>query len=275
MTEPPPQPGPVRIAGLQSPGTPADVPANLAELDRAAHDAARRGARLLVTPELFVTGYDIGDAVHALARHDLLGPAAEIAAAAGIAIVLGAPEHDDGRYYNSAFFLDDRGRLRGRYRKTHLYGDLDRALFTPGDDLVHVVDFAGLRIALLVCYDVEFPEPVRAAALAGAHLLAVPTAQMTPFDFVADHLVRVRAWENQVYIAYVNHDGAEGSLTYVGRSSIVAPSGEVLDRVVHGTGLVVADVSAGVVERARAENPYLADRRPDLYPAPHHAAHRP
>lgn len=274
MTMPSP-PSPVRIAGLQTSGTPGDPQANLAELERAAHEAASRGARLLITPEMFVTGYEIGDALPALARQELLRPASEIAARAGIGLVLGAPEHADGVVYNSAFFLDDHGRLLGRYRKTHLFGDLDRRSFAAGEDLVCLIDYEGLKIALLICYDVEFPETVRAAARAGAHLVVVPTAQMTPFDFVADHLIRVRAWENQVYVAYVNHDGSEGTLTYVGRSSIVSPSGEVLDSAGHGTRLLLADVSRDAVTQAQKANPYLADRRTDLYPASHREDRRP
>ena len=106
---------------------------------------------------------------------------------------------------------------------------------------------------------------MRAAALSGAHAVIVPTAQMTPFEFLAEQLVRVRAWENQIYIAYVNHDGAEGDLTYVGRSSIVAPSAQVLDSIVHGTRLLTAVVDTEIVDEARHRNPYLDDRRPDLY----------
>ncbi|MFF2848778.1 carbon-nitrogen hydrolase family protein [Streptomyces sp. NPDC058001] len=258
----------MKIAGLQTAGTPGDVPANLQELDEAARRARAGGADLLVTTELFLTGYDIGDAVHDLARTDLLSPARDIARTHGIALVVGAPEHDGGAYYNSAFFIDPDGEVLARHRKTHLFGDLDRAYFTPGDRLTTLVDHAGVRIALLICYDVEFPENVRAAALAGADLVAVPTAQMEPYAFVAEHLIRVRAWENQIYILYVNHDGAEDSLRYVGRSSVVAPSGAVLDSVEHGNHLIHATVDPLTVREARAANPYLTDRRPQLYASP-------
>jgi len=112
---------------------------------------------------------------------------------------------------------------------------------------------------------VEFPENARLAALAGAHLIAVPTAQMQPFEFVADTLVRARAWENQVYVAYANHEGVEGDTTYVGRSSIVAPDGSVIDRREGGTGLLWADVDPEQVHRGQRANPYLADLRPSLY----------
>ena len=259
----------MRISGLQTAGTPGDVAANLRELDVACARAAASGSELLITSELFLTGYDIGDRLGDLARTDLLTPVQDLARRHRLALVVGLPEHQNGACYNSAVFVGPDGTLLGRHRKTHLFGDLDRRHFTPGDRPTSIVDFGGLRIALLICYDVEFPENVRAAALAGADLIAVPTAQMEPYAFVADHLLRVRAWENQVYIAYVNHDGAEGLLTYVGRSSITAPSGEVLDSVRRGNQLISATVDPAVVAQARKDNPYLLDRRPDLYaPAP-------
>ena len=261
---------PVLVAGLQTAGRPGDVDGNLALLDSAAAQAAARGAELLITPEMFLTGYDLAGGLPeltALAARDLLGPAGEIAHRHDLAIVLGAPDAAPEGLYNAAFFLDETGRVLTRYRKSHLFGELDQALFRAGDELFGCVQFRGLRIALCICYDVEFPETVRAAALDGAHLVAVPTAQMTPFSFVAEQLIRTRAWENQVYVAYVNHDGAEATLTYVGRSSIVAPDATVLDAVEHGDALIYGSVDPAVVAAAQAANPYLADRRGDLYPA--------
>lgn len=170
-----------------------------------------------------------------------------------------------GRLYNSAVFIDDTGTVLGRHRKTHLFAELDRTHFEAGDDAVSIVDYRGTRIAMMICYDVEFPENVRTAALAGAHLLAVPTAQMEPFAFIADCIIRSRAWENQVYVAYINHDGAESNTAYVGRSSIIAPDASVPDRLEHGTGLLLADVDPAVVIEAGQANPYLADHRPELY----------
>lgn len=255
----------MRISGLQTAGTPGDVGANLRELEAACAQARASGSELLITSELFLTGYDIGDSLLELARTDLLPPLQDIARRHGLALVAGLPEYEEGAVYNSAFFISSTGTILGRHRKTHLFGELDRRYFTPGDRLTTLIDFGGIRIALLICYDVEFPENVRAAVLAGADLIAVPTAQMDPYVFVADHLLRVRAWENQVYIAYINHDGAEGSLTYVGRSSITGPSADVLDRVEHGNRLISAVVDPSATARGRKENPYLNDRRPDLY----------
>ncbi len=255
----------LRIAGLQTAGTLRDVEANLRELTSAAEEAARHGAELLITPEMFVTGYAVGDGLPELAATDFLGPVQALAARLGIAILLGGPERTDGGVHNAAYFVDELGKVRSCHRKSHLFGDLDRRQFIAGDRLFGLVEFRGVRIATMICYDVEFPETVRAAALAGAHLVAVPTAQMEPFTFVAEQVVRTRAWENQVYVAYVNHDGAEEQLAYVGRSSIVAPDATVLDSVEHGTRIIYATVDPDVVDGQQQTNPYLADRRGALY----------
>ncbi|WP_330359025.1 nitrilase-related carbon-nitrogen hydrolase, partial [Mycobacteroides abscessus] len=72
------------------------------------------------------------------------------------------------------------------------------------------------------------------------------------------------AWENQIYLAYINHDGVENATTYVGRSSIVGPDGGVLDRIESGTGTIIAEIDTDVVRSAQRANPYLTDTRPEL-----------
>ncbi|KQU39538.1 carbon-nitrogen hydrolase family protein [Rhodococcus sp. BP-316] len=253
------------VAGLQTAGSPGDVDANLAELDGAAGAALARGADLLVTPEMFVTGYDIGDRLGDLTSRDLLSEVCALARRRGIALLVGLPETEAGAVYNTVALVDADGSVIAQHRKSHLYGELDREWYSPGLDSVTVVDFRGVRLGLMICYDVEFPENVRAAALAGAHALLVPTAQMVPFTFVADVVIRTRAWENQLYVAYVNHVGTERATTYVGRSSIVGPDAEVVDRLDDETGLILGTVDTEVVAAAHRDNPYLVDRRPGLY----------
>lgn len=254
------------IAGLQTAGTLRDVDANLRELESAAEEAARKGAELLITPEMFVTGYVVGESLPELAARDFLGPVKALARRLGIAILLGGPELTPRGVYNAAYFVDDRGEVLSCHRKSHLFAELDRQQFIGGEESFGLVEFRGVRIATMICYDVEFPETVRAAALAGAHLVAVPTAQMEPFAFIAEQLIRVRAWENQVYVAYIDHDGREDDLIYVGRSSIVAPDATVLDSVETGTRLIYGTVDPDVVMAQQKANPYLTDRRGSLYP---------
>lgn len=255
----------LRIASVQTEGTPGDLEANFAELDDAAARAAEQHADLLITPELFLTGYDVGD-VAEWAEQPLAVRVGEISRQRGIGILAGIPEPVPGGIGNCAVLVDERGEVLARYAKSHLFGELDRQRFVAGDQLVVTADFRGVRISLLICYDVEFPAAARAAALAGADLIAVPTAQMEPFAFIADTVIPARAWENQIYVAYTNHIGREAGTVYVGRSSIVAPDGSVLQRAVDEPALLVADVDSEVVAAARAANPYLLDRRTDLYP---------
>lgn len=256
------------VAGMQHAGTACDVEANLAALDDAAAHARVRGADLLVTPEMFLSGYNVdAEALVRLADEDLVARAADVARRHGIGLAVGMPERAGPRgLWNSVVLLDHVGNELTRYRKSHLFGDLDRRLFVAGDDAGTPVTVQGVQVSLMICYDVEFPEMVRRAALLGADVVLVPTAQMEPYAHVAERLLPVRAWENQVYLVYADRIGAEGDLSYVGRSSIVAPSGEFLDLADGASaGLVVGVVDTEVVSRARRANPYLRDVRPELY----------
>ncbi|MET9109513.1 carbon-nitrogen hydrolase family protein [Streptomyces zhihengii] len=259
---------PLRTALLQSSGVPGDVAANLKVLDEAAGRAAEAGARLLVAPEMFLTGYAIGDDVPVLAEA-AGGPGAravaDIAVRHGIAVHYGYPERAGELVHNSAQLIGSDGTRLANYRKTHLFGCFEQQWFTPGDLPVVQAELDGVRIGLLICYDVEFPENVRAHALAGTDLLLVPTAQMHPFQFVAESLVPVRAFESQMYIAYVNRTGAEGEFEFVGLSSLASPDGAVRTRAGRGEELVVGEVDPALLAASRENNPYLRDRRPGLY----------
>ncbi|MQY11866.1 (R)-stereoselective amidase [Streptomyces sp. RB5] len=260
---------PVRIALHQSAGAvPRDTRANLRALDATARTAAAGGARLLLTPELWLTGYALGDDVAARAE-TANGPGARavaaIAAEHGLAIAYGYPERAGDAVYNSVQLIDPHGRALAGYRKTHLFGDFETEHFTPGDTLVAQTVFAGLRIGLLICYDVEFPETVRAHALAGTELLLAPTALMRPYEIVPNTLIPARAWENQLYVAYANRAGPEGGFHFAGLSCLAAPDGTVRARAGLGDDLILADVDPGLLAASRAQNPYLADRRPELY----------
>ena len=259
----------MRIALLQGPAETPDPDAGLAAVADAARRAASAGARLLVTPEMSLTGYAIGaDRVAALAE-PVPGPltdrVAAIAAEHGLAIAVGLPVRTPAGVANTVVVVDSDGSLLAGYAKAHLYGDVDRDAFVPGD--VGVVQFRldGVVVGLLVCYDVEFPEAVRAHALAGTELLVVPTGLMDPYGHVGTVLVPARAYESQVFVAYTNRTGAEGEFVYCGASCVIAPDGTELARAGRGEELLVADVDPAVLTASRRVNTHLADRRPELY----------
>ncbi|MDQ0797535.1 carbon-nitrogen hydrolase family protein [Streptomyces sp. B1I3] len=259
---------PLRTALLQSSGRPGSVARNIEVLDEAAGRAAEAGARLLVCPELFLTGYAVGDAVPELAE-PADGPGAravaDICARHGLAVLYGYPERAGGLLFNAAQLIGPDGAVLAHYRKTHLFGEFEEKWFTPGEQPVVQAELDGVRLGLLICYDVEFPENVRAHALAGTDLLLVPTALMHPFAFVAESVVPVRAFESQMYVAYVNRTGTEGEFEFTGLSCLAGPDGTARTRAGRGEELVVATVDPAILDASRAANPYLAGRRPSLY----------
>jgi predicted amidohydrolase len=258
----------MRVAVYQGPGASGDVPANLATIRRVASRAAAEGAGLVVFPELFVTGYNLGPRLRELAE-PLSGPSLEAIGAAaadcGTAVLTGFCERDGARLFNSAVLIGRDGSLQAVHRKCHLFGAMEGELFTPGDALA-TIELEGLRVGILICYHVEFPEAVRALALAGAELVAVPTTLMAPYDFMARTLVPARAAENQVFVAYANRTGAEGGLAYIGQSWIVGPDGVDLARAGrHEERFLLAELEPEAIMRARAAYCYVGERRPELY----------
>ena len=260
----------MRIAAFQMIARSGDADANLAMIADAAAEAKANGADLLVAPELATTGYGAGDAIQELAE-PADGPQvkrlAAIAAENGIALVAGFPERAGAVVHNSAALVDPEGR-RFVYRKCHLYGDYERKLFTPGGAAPVPFEFRGLRVGLLICYDVEFPEAVRHLALAGADLVLVPTAQSDNSDAVviSERIVPVRAFENGIAIVYADHAGSDALTTYAGRSLIALPDGTEAARAgPTGSALLVADYDPAMFADCRSRNPYLADRRADLF----------
>lgn len=261
----------MRIAILQTAGDPGGVAPNLERLAERAAEAAREGARLLVTPEMFLSGYNIGAAEIAALAEGADGPSAarvaEIARELRIAVLYGYPERNGEAVYNAAQLMDADGQSLANYRKCHLYGDMDRRAFSPGQQLVRAV-LDGVPVGILICYDIEFAEAVRAHALAGAVLVLVPTALMEPFHFVARTLVPARAFENQIFVAYANRCGVEGELRYCGRSRVVGPDGSVVVTAGRSETLLIADVNLDEFQLSRRAFSYLEDRRPELYAKP-------
>ncbi|MGW1750893.1 carbon-nitrogen hydrolase family protein [Streptomyces sp. NPDC002092] len=258
----------MRTALLQSSGRPGSVAENLKVLDAAAGRAAAAGALLLAAPEMFLTGYAIGDDIGRLAEPadgESADAIADIAGRHGLVIAYGYPERDGETVFNSAQMISAEGIRLANYRKTHLFGGFERDHFTPGEQPVVQAELGGLTVGLMICYDVEFPENVRAHALAGTDLLVVPTAQMHPFQFVAESMIPVRAWESQLYVAYVNRVGQEGEFDFVGLSALAGPDGVARARAGRGEELVFADADPAFLAASREANPYLKDRRPGLY----------
>lgn len=263
----------MKLAVYQGDAAGGGVAGQLGQLGHLADVAARAaeaGAGLLVLPEMYLTGYHIGADLVATLAEPAAGPsaerAAEIAKATGTALLYGYPERgEDGHIYNAALLIDREGRRVANHRKAHLFGDVDRSAFSPGDGPPTIAELDGVKLGILICYDIEFPEAVRLLALEGADLVLVPTALMAPYDFIARSLVPVRAYENQIFLAYANRTGVERDFSYLGQSCIIGPDGEDLARAGREEALIIADLDFSQLATSRAINTYFRDRRPALY----------
>ncbi len=256
----------MRIALFQMTALPGDVESNLALIEDAIIQAAEGGATLLIAPELATVGYGSGDAITARAEPvdgDQIKALAEMAAREGVAVIAGFPERDGGRVYNSAVFTDGRNAPVA-YRKSQLYGAYERAIFAAGEPAAVMASHGGLRIGMLICYDVEFPENVRRLALAGADLVAVPTAlpRVPEAAIITERMIPVRAFENQIFVAYTNHSGRDELFAYAGRSRIAAPDGASLTTASEtDTCVIFAEIDPPKYAASREINSYLRDLR--------------
>lgn len=259
----------VLLALMQANSAVLDVEANCGTVNDAAQRAAAAGARVLLTPELFPVGYaplriraELDPARLPSIRRQL----ADIARRNGIALVYSLPAVTaDGRWQITSTLVDQEGAELLNYAKVHLFGGEERKAFSPATEPPAVVDFHGIRTSMVICYDVEFPEAVRAAAVRGAELLLVPTALSQGFDSVPQVLLRARALESQLTVAYANHSGTEDGCAFLGGSVIAGPDGQLLAGAGASPDLLFAEVSAAASRAARDAVPYLRERRPDLY----------
>lgn len=260
------------IAQYQQIPTPLDKEGSVSCLAEQAAQAELWGVQLLVLPEMSMTGYNLSIAeVNEVAEESngaLFESIAAICQRHNLAVMYGYAERgSDNNIYNTAQIIDKTGASILNYQKTHLWGDLDRKLFSAGKALSPVVDIDGWRVAAAICYDIEFPETLRHLAIQGAELAVVPTGLMAPYSEVATQVVPVRAYENRMFVAYTNYCGTERDLSYVGHSSIADPNGLVLASARDEPVLLSATLERSVLKEARLTLPYLAERRPELYNA--------
>ncbi len=256
----------MRIAALQMRVVSGDQAASFARIEQAALNAAAGGAKLLVTPELALPGYGAGEAMRELAEEaggDLVSRLQSLSAETGIAILAGFAERDGDCIRNSAAFAS-AGKAPVIYRKSHLYGPYERDLFRPEKPSAAIIEHAGMKLGMLICYDVEFPENVRRLAQAGAQAVLVPTALPASghADLIARKMIPVRAFENQIFVAYVNFCGRDSRFAYAGLSSIAAPDGTMLAEAGESDEeLLFADLIPADYAQSAAENTYLGDLR--------------
>lgn len=245
---------------------------NLKEAGRLLERCAAQGAELVVLPELFATGYFWDEELHKLITQsfsETVGWLKERAAKHGMVIIAGVGEPVADGFYDSAILTRPSGEVE-IYRKTHLFRD-EVKYFQAGDRLlVAGTGETELKVGLLICVEVGFPEPARALALEGAELIVIPMAfGAARGPTIYETATRARALENNLFLITANQVGCSGEFDFYGHSRVVSPLGEVLlDLEEEGCGVAELDLTlVGRCRRGELDRayPYLRERRPELY----------
>ncbi len=264
--------------------TRADVLDRVAGLAR---EAAKQGAQIIATEELFASHYfcqcedpalmDLAEAVPGGATCTFMQ---DLARTLKVEITASLYERRAaGVYHNTSVYIDATGAVIGRYRKMHIPDDprfSEKFYFTPGDLGWQAVAGAHARCGMLVCWDQWYPEAARLTALAGAEILFYPTAigwwhgetekdkQHQREAWITMH--KAHAIANGVFVAAINRIGIESELKFWGTSLVCDPSGQVIaEAAVDEPAVLMAECNLSMIEEQRRGWPFLRDRRIDAY----------
>lgn len=267
------------VAAIQLDPSVGDFPGNRDKAAAAIAEAFGAGASIVVIPELATSGYVFHNREEARSvsihpDHELFEEWAQLSkdARGGDGLVIGGfSELGDGQeLYNSAAIVDASG-VRAVYRKVHLW-DREKEVFTPGDAGPAIVDTPHGRVGVMICFDMEFPEWTRLAALAGADLLTVPTNWPLLADPGAERpaeqtIAIAAALVNRMAIACADRFGIERGVDWTQGTAIISSAGVVMSEAGPGPGRALAelDLPKSRDKRVSPGVDLFADRRPDLY----------
>jgi N-carbamoylputrescine amidase len=249
-------------------------------------EAAKGGAQVVCTQELFTTPYFCvtQDPAHFDLGEPIPGPTTDVLCAAAKKhkiVVIGALFENRGSevYHNTAVVIDADGTLLGKYRKNHIPQDPafeEKFYFTPGDLGYRAWKTRAGRLGVLICWDQWYPEAARLTALRGADIIFYPTAiGWLPSEKKSFGAAQHNAWEtvqrghavaNGCYVAAVNRVGREGGTEFWGQSFVADPYGRVVAKASAGREeILFADVDLKLQSDFRRIWPFFRDRRIDTY----------
>jgi predicted amidohydrolase len=243
-------------------------------------EAAARGARLIVLPELCNSGYvfESREEAFALAEEIPHGPTCKVWAAAAarlkVHVVAGISERDGLALYNAAVVMGPSGHV-GTFRKVHLWG-AENLYFEPGNLGFPVFKTPLGRIGTFICYDGWFPESYRLCALQGADIVCIPTnwvpipGQHEKREAMANILCMAAAHANSIFVAAADRVGVERGQPFIGQSVIVSYTGWPIGGPAspEREEILYAEANLADARRKRTWNEFnqvLRDRRIDVY----------
>jgi len=257
--------------------------ANVARVEGLIREAARRGAKIILTPELFEGHYfpqtedeRAFDLAAPLDSHPTVSRMQALAAELGVVLPISFFERAGQTYYNSVVTIDADGKQLGAYRKSHIPdgpGYEEKFYFRPGDTGFRVWKTRHGNVGVGICWDQWFPEAARSMALQGAEVLLYPTAigsepEAPDEDSQAPwrRVMLGHAVANAMPVAAANRIGPEAGLTFYGSSFVCDQRGDLCAELGRNEeGVATASFDRDALRRYRANWGFFRDRRPDLY----------
>ncbi len=273
----------ITVASLQLELSSSDEAENIAAVSALIVDAAARGARIVLPPELFSGPYFCKveeEELFALARptreHPSVVAMQALAAKLKVVIPTSFFERDGHHYYNTLAMIGDDGEIIGTYRKSHIPdgpGYEEKYYFRPGNDGFKVWDVCGTRVGVGICWDQWYPETARVMALMGAELLFYPTAiGSEPYDADLDtsrmwrRAMQGHAVSNCMPVIAANRIGTEDGQRFYGHSFITDEWGDYITEFgARDAGVLSATIDLARAAKHRAGMGFFRDRRPELY----------
>lgn len=255
-------------AGLiQIHSVPTEIETNVEKGIQMFRKAAEAGAELIIFPELWTCGYYLESFDFAAAvREDdwILEEFTKLARETHTVVVLPLPQQKEDGLYIGLYLIESDGRIVREYQKSFLWGR-EQNYFVHGKREYEPVETSVGKLGLLICYDIEFPEPARILALKGAEIVIVPSVWSIPALNRWQIQLPARALDNTVFVLGINNVG-EGAC---GHSKAVAPDGRVLaEASEEEEEVLLCDLNPEEIPEVRARIPYLDEYDPVLSPDP-------
>ncbi|MDY6834055.1 MAG: nitrilase-related carbon-nitrogen hydrolase [Chloroflexota bacterium] len=247
-----------------------DVDYNCAQLTSFNKQAKQHDCELIIFPEMIDTGYDM-PTIRQTASSWTGTPfltAQNAAMESKMWLICGISEREGDIIYNSLAVFDNTGKLAGKYRKTHLFtaDPINEDQHLRAGNSYEIIDIASMKLGLMICYDIRFPEMSRHLVRKGSTVLVVCSAWPFPRQHHWRILTLARAIENQCYVVATNRVGTDGSTTFCGSSCVIDPKGDILTLGTENSSeLLITDIDQEQVYLTRQSHPTLNDRRDDLY----------
>lgn len=266
----------VTVALAQISSRVGDKEHNIKEMEKKIKQAKRKGANLVIFPELALTGYVCRDLVYELAEPVPRGPSirqiTDIAKRENVHTIFGMVEQSakaSAVLHNTAVLIGPRGFI-GKYQKMHLPTHSifeEKRYFRQGYQTPVYETNIG-KLGMIICYDIYFPEITRLMRLKGSQLIVCISASPSTRREFFEVLTAARAIENTVFLAFTNLVGIEDGLQFWGGSRLITPSGNIIAQAKYDEeDLIVAKINYSDMKRVEAFVPTLRDLRPELFNA--------